>query len=392
MKLQRILATVGVALVLGVGDQAWGSDHFDGPSVLDAPTTDITDMYVFPSPRDPGRLVLVQNVYPQADKTTWFSDLLEYRFRLRPVSIAGTRSNAGFRVGTTEIVFSCTFERVTHAAGRHAQQGQCKTPEQAVETTVNQAGSEDDFAKAGIRIFAGLRADPFFMDVTGFVRSFKEGKLDFTGKNLADGKNVLSLVLEIDAARFLPDPRGMYGVVSELKTRGSMNVVLDTFGRPEVTNVILSDPSFDTVNSTFDLRDQYNRYDPFGKAGPYAGPYRARFDANLHRIDSLDGRIDWPLKDGAHPLSALQLADFTVVDLSKPAGMGSWFEIERAIVAGRPHQTGGGRTLNDDICDIQYTFLVARDRERVSDGVDRPTKPAGDTFPYLRDPIALNQG
>lgn len=35
------------------------SDHISGPRAIANPITDITDMYAFPSPERPGRLVLV---------------------------------------------------------------------------------------------------------------------------------------------------------------------------------------------------------------------------------------------------------------------------------------------------------------------------------------------
>lgn len=383
----RIIATTTLALALWKTTSA--SDHFDGPSVLDDPTTDITDMYVFPSPEQPERLVLIMDIYPNAGPSKWFSDALEYRFRLSPVSISNTRANAGFKVSEDEVVFSCTFNDLKNAADSMTQHGQCRTPKGKIELTVNQATADQDYSESGVRAFAGLRLDPFFMDVEGFIRSLKQDKINFRGKNSAHRINCLSIIIEFDSKKFLPDAKGMYGIVAEIRTRGKMPIVMDTFGRPEVTNVILDDPGYDQVNQSIDVRDLYNRNDPFADAdaGPYAGPFRTRFDANLHRIDSLDGNIDWPLKDGVHALTELQFADFTVIDLSKPVGVGSWFEIEKAIVEGREHTTGGGRWLNDDICDVQYTYLIARDRKKIGDGVDQPTKPATDRFPYLWDPL-----
>ena len=375
------------ASVLAGANFAAASDHFDGPAVLGDPTTDITDMYVFPSPEKPGRLVMVMNVIPNSGTTRWFSHTLDYRFRLRPVSIAGTGTQAGFKVGNRGILFRCVFSDLKLAKGRGRQTGHCHGPTGEINFTVGRVTSDKEFKRHGIRVFAGSRLDPFFMDVPGYVCSFKEGRLNFTGKNLALGNNTLSIVIEVESRRFLPNPKGMYGVVSEVRSRGRMSVVLDTFGRPEVTNVILADSSFDNVNRTIDVRDLFNRHDPFTKAKAYAGPYRARFNANLHQLDKMDAKIDWPMQNGVHPLTALQLADFTVIDLSKPFGKGNWFEIEKAIVEGRKHQTSGGRWLDDDICDIQYTFLIARDREQISDGVDKPTRWAAKKFPYLRKPV-----
>jgi hypothetical protein len=83
----------------------------------------------------------------------------------------------------------------------------------------------------------------------------------------------------------------------------------------------------------------------------------------------------------------LLLADFLVVDTSKPFSDDSDLEIERAVLAGRPHVTCGGRSLEDDIIDTLYTVLVGGlDGPLISDGVDRPTQPASRRFPYLVPP------
>ena len=386
MKIRTFFALAAAMMAVATVSPAVASDHFDGPAVLGDPTTDITDMYVFPSPENPDRLVLVMDVLPNARTTRWFSHVLDYRFRLRPVKISETGGKAGFAVGEQEISFRCVFSDLKQSTTSEGQTGHCHSPKGEIHFKVGRQMSDEQFRKTGVRVFAGPRLDPFFMDVPGYIRSMKEGRLNFIGKNSAQDKNALSIVLEFDRSRFLSQPDGMYAVVSEVRSRGEKPVVLDTFGRPEVTNVILDNPSFDRVNRTIDVRDLFNQQDPFGKPGAYSEPFRARFNANLHRMDMMDGQLDWPLKDGAHPLTALLMADFTIIDLSKPVGVGSWFEIEKAIVEGREYKTGGGRWLDDDICDIQYTFLMARDRKKISDGVNQATKPASRTFPFLRDP------
>ena len=62
------------------------SDHISGPRALADPIADITDVYAFPSPETPGRLVLVMNTLPFAKPFDAFSEGLVYRFRLRPLS------------------------------------------------------------------------------------------------------------------------------------------------------------------------------------------------------------------------------------------------------------------------------------------------------------------
>ena len=70
------------------------SDHISGPRALSDPIADITDVYAFPSPERPGRLVLVMNTLPFAKPWDALSDGLIYRFRLRPL-IAGRARRRG---------------------------------------------------------------------------------------------------------------------------------------------------------------------------------------------------------------------------------------------------------------------------------------------------------
>jgi hypothetical protein len=52
--------------------------------------------------------------------------------------------------------------------------------------------------KDGLHVYAGLRADPFFLDVQALLDSQKTGRLAFkaVGTNSLIGLNVLSIVVE----------------------------------------------------------------------------------------------------------------------------------------------------------------------------------------------------
>jgi hypothetical protein len=129
--------------------------------------------------------------------------------------------------------------------------------------------------------------------------------------------------------------------------------------------------------------------DGFHLADGYLGAYRARLNANLAFWDGLDGTVDWPADAGGnHPLVDLVLADHLVVDCGKPyQERGSFLEIERAALNGTEHRTCGGRALNDDVMDTFFTLLInAGTGPTIRDGVDRSTRPASPTFPYLAEP------
>ena len=113
-----------------------------------------------------------------------------------------------------------------------------------------------------------------------------------------------------------------------------------------------------------------------------------RLDANLSFFDGLDGKTAWPLgPDGRHPLRDLLIDDFLILDLAHPFAPGSFLEIERSVLADQPHESAGGRWLDDDILDDLLTLLVnGGGGERFGDGVDAPSKPASRTFPYVREP------
>jgi hypothetical protein len=366
------------------------SDHISGPRALAEPISDITDVYAFPSPERSGHLVFVLNTLPFAQPSARFSDGLVYRFRLRPVTLGVRDDPALFVAGAKEFAFDCVFSPPVGAdgAGGPEQEGACTTP--AGETCSFSVDDERGGSAHGVRVFAGPRWDPFIMDAPAALKTIATGKLAFTdpGSIFLDGKNVLSLVVEVDCARVLGGVE-LVGAVAETLTRGKLAVRLERVGRPEVKNLMLAPKQFDTVNRDLEIRDLYNMEDAFGLAPAYQGAYRARLNANLAFWDGLDGNQDWPADaNGAHPLTELLLADFLIVDVTKPyAEQGSFLEIELAARGARAHQTCGGRALNDDVMDTLFTLLInAGNGPRIRDGVDQATMPASRTFPYLASP------
>ena len=359
------------------------SDHISGPRALSDPIADITDVYAFPSPERADRLVLVMNTLPMAGPSDLFSEGLIYRFRLRPLTAADQGWH--FVPAETEYVVDCVFAGPDPVVG--VQRGTCTSP--TGETVSFSVNDPDGGAGAGLRVFAGVRWDPFIMDARAALRTLATHELAFTdhGSIFLDGKNVLSVVVELDVR--LLGGEALVGVVAETLTRGALNVRIERVGRPEVKNMMLAPKEFDPVNRDLEIRDLYNMEDAFHLGDSYVGAYRARLNANLAFWDGLDDKVDWPLDDeGNHPLTDLVLADFLVVDVTKPyVEHGSFLEIELAARRGRPHQSCGGRTLNDDVMDTVFTQLVnAGQGPVITDGVDSASRPATATFPYLAAP------
>ncbi len=357
------------------------SDHFSGPAVTGDPAVDITDFYAFLSPERPGNLVLIMDVFPMATSQSFFSDVVTHRFRLRPLQ----QSDRSIKHSVEEFSIDVRFSDVPGETS--AQKAIAVTSDgREASFVVGEA-----FEKDGMRIFAGLVSDPFFMDVEAALRTDMSGKLSFdTAANTVGFRDVLSIVVEIPLSPIVECFKGvtLVGAVAEtLVTRRGKPIRLERVGRPEIKNVIMANPTRDPRTRGVELRDLYNREDAFALSDVYRPLYESRLDANLAFFDGLDGTTAWPVAtDGHHPLRDLIVDDFLILDLAHPFNAGAFLEIERALVNDRPHQSCGGRWLDDDILDELLMFVTGDGPERLGDGVDAPTKPASLSFPYVREP------
>ncbi|HYX32413.1 MAG TPA: DUF4331 family protein [Oligoflexus sp.] len=367
------------------------SDHGSGPRALTDSTVDITDMFVFPSPEQSGALVLILNVFPLAGPTAHFSDVVDYRFRIRPVKVPSPGTGTSFAVSEKEYIFSCRFGIPREGTGgtQHMQEGTCTAPNgQTVSFRVN---DDEGSSGKGFRTFVGRRMDPFFFDGPAVIQSFAARKLEFksTGNNTMYRQNVLSIIIEFEVSTMFAAGDGpLFAIVGETVIAGRPMIRLERFGRADIKNVVLFPKDADPVNRDLEIRDLFNQEDAFKLGAAYLGAFRSRMNANLAVWDNIDGTIDWPLDPrGTHPLTELLLADFMVVDISKPFAEDSYFEIEQAVLKGTSHKTCGGRAPNDDCMETFMTIMInAGHGPRISDGIDKPAVPATRIFPYLVPP------
>lgn len=367
------------------------ADHLDGPRAFADPPIDITDVFAFPSPKRPGYWTFIINVFPFAGTSAFFSDGVKYKLRIRPAKIRATGPKAAFDIGEKEYLFTFTFKppRKLFFSQQLWQEGSCILP--TGEKISFQVHDRTGVEAKGVRLFAGLRLDPFFMDAKAIIITERTGKMVFQpqSQNSIENANVLSIILEVETAKLFASEDGMlWAIAAETETGGKIPACLDRFGRPEITNITMGNKAFDSINHDLEIRDLYNQEDSFNLSPYYIGAYRSRINANLAHWDKIDGKTDWPLDEqGNHPLTELLLADFMIADFSKPYSENSYFEIEQSMLKGVEHQTCGGRTPNDDVIDTILTlYITGGNGDRIRDGVDRATQLAGDTFPYLKEP------
>jgi CubicO group peptidase (beta-lactamase class C family) len=172
------------ALILAAGSTP-AADHLDPPAGAGDPLADILDLYAFIAPLcwsqydagcggDPEELILAITVNPAATGATRFSPDLVYHFHLE--------NEAG---ETGQIDCSFNREQVVTCTGLGGL---------SVQSRVGEIARNGD-----IRVFAGLRDDPFFFDQEAFDELAASGLSAFSppGADYHAGSNVMALVLGI---------------------------------------------------------------------------------------------------------------------------------------------------------------------------------------------------
>lgn len=148
----RSIRTLGVVLAVGVPLAALAADHGDLPSAVSSrePSADITDLYAWMT-ADATRLNLVAAVSPGAGRGATFSDAVVYQFAVSSAS--------GYGQPQDSTLITCKFIdgiNVECWAGDDYAVGDPS----AAQGIVSDNG--------GLRVFAGLRDDPFFLEYVGF--------------------------------------------------------------------------------------------------------------------------------------------------------------------------------------------------------------------------------
>ncbi len=359
------------------------SDHVDGPRQIGDPASDLTDLFAFTSPENPGRMVLALDVFPSAGVSAMFSNAINHSIVVRHVTVAGLGKAAKFKTGDHEYRFNCRFSDLEHgpASAPPIQRGTCTFPDgQKLDLVVNDekgASTPDGM----FRVFAGLRSDPFFL--AWFMGVLKKAP------NLLEHDNVLSIVIEFDPRRALETDKGsLFGVIAETSPVpapptpiGRPPPRFDWVGRPEQTNMRLNNAGM----KGDDLRDLWNQQTPFAVAEELKPLFRQRLIDSLTVWDMRDGKADWT-PSALAAAANVYLDDFLLFDVSKPMSDTSFFEIEKSTLQGKDYQTGGGRTINANVVDMMITWMVNNDREFLQGGATGATKSGVNKFPYLASP------
>ena len=157
-----------VPALLLVKMKAHGSDHADTPAIAATPGADLTDLYIFPSPTNSNNVVLAMCVHPliasgqtTADKA-YFDPNVLYQFK---IDVNGD--------SVEDLVIQAKATG-TGASQQIQVSGPVKPSRTGVQTvfetpngTVGALNTPFTLTN-GVKVFAGVREDPFFFDLNQF--------------------------------------------------------------------------------------------------------------------------------------------------------------------------------------------------------------------------------
>jgi len=117
-----------------------------------------------------------------------------------------------------------------------------------------------------IRLLAGRRSDPFFVDVEGTLHGFA-----WTGHDDNAGHNVSSIVLEVPADMLFAGPQiGVWATISRRRADGTLEQ-MDRDGNPTLNPFINPDGEKDLYNSRQPADDVANYLGPWSQVLEKAG-------------------------------------------------------------------------------------------------------------------------
>ena len=322
------------------------SNHFSADNLKfpgDDRRLDLTDVFVFKSPDDPDKTMLIIDSNPTSAPPPIPAPTTGPEFYPGAVYRINIDNDGDAQ---TDVAFTFIFSEYEN--GRQTGTAWCATgaearqPESPGEVLAPSLPvSFDDMAEpiqAGpVRLFTGLRSDPFFADVEGALHGFQ-----WTGHDDFAGNNVDSIALEVPSDMLGGDMVGVWAAISRRRDDGTLEQ-MDRGGNPTINPFVNPDGA----------KNLYDSRQPVDDVANYLGPWSKT------------------LENGGYPpeeakAAAMQmLPDILRYDRTKPSTYPN------------------GRKLTDDVFSMRFAWL--------SHGNIPPSglNPHGDLqahFPYLGPP------
>jgi len=187
-----------IMIIGGYFGVSWAADHIDAPGVSST-SSDITDFYAFQSPENNDNMVFVCNLMglmdPTATAAANFDEqvMIEFNIDNDGNNVEDLVIQAIFKDGQVTVYGPVAPSTTGLTSGVEVTGTTTSTAISTYNGTVN-IGNEN-----GIKVFAGPRDDPFFMDFAQFGEILAGNATGFNnpGSDTFAGTNVLSVVVEV---------------------------------------------------------------------------------------------------------------------------------------------------------------------------------------------------
>jgi hypothetical protein len=401
--MNKTILRIAISASLLTSGLTHASDHIDFTGGISNSTVprelDLTDLFAWVPTQ--GRLVLGLNTNLAASTSTQFSSDHAYRFRIRKLVIDNSPAPSilvpTIQKDSTEVTIVCKVKDNT---------AKCSSENINAEAQLNNESDNDTITSKGARLFAGLRADPFILDIgwaakytkltagTGQLPPDSRPSRSRKPENFSDYLNVLNFTIELDTAKLFGGNADYIAVAADvIKETGSEIKIIDRVGRPELTNMTIRADK---------VKEIYNTVDVFNIPSELNKQFQFYIGAGVSGWDKLDKVSDWTTAE--LELFKQTLAnDFLVVDLksncmetdTKTGNTkfidSSYLDIEtnrRKTEGG--FRSCGGRVPTEDIIDTlvsYYTSGPSASNLTFGDGADKVRNPPVTTWPYFSKPF-----
>lgn len=320
------------------------SNHYSAANLKfpgDDARLDLTDLFVFASPDDPGTTVLIIDVNPYTAGMSAMPPFLmkpEFHpdgiYRINIDTNADAQADAAFTFVFSELRDGKQTGTAYYAAGPQARQPGPAGEVLADGTPVGFDASARPVQAGPVRLFAGVRSDPFFADADGAFHGFQ-----WTGRDAFADRNIQSIALEV--------PNGMLGAGPEIGVWGTVSVRRDG----AITQVDRGGhPTINPFVNPNNAKNEYNLRQPADDLANYLEPWSRLLEGN-----------GYPPQEAA-AAARIVLPDILRYDRTKPAGYPN------------------GRTLTGDAFSARFAWLT---NGRVGPQGLTPHDDLLTEFPYL---------
>lgn len=298
---------------------------------------DITDVYAFQKATDSSKSILIMNVNPLARANAFRPDAI---YEIRVDNDGDAHADVAFKLKFSEFSRGNQTVTIKRAAGPQAN-GRDYIGDIIIENApVSFTGTASVTESGAYKFFAGIRSDPFFFDLLGFL-----DQLHFTGSDFFADKNVFGTALELPNTALGSNPDVGVWARTLIPQDGGM-LQVDRMGRPAINTVFMHGKE----------KAMFNRAEPHTDV--------ARFTRTLVEVLEAFGHS----QSSAENLAGILLPDILTYNYNNPGGFLNGLN---------------GRKLTDDVIDAELGLVSNGALTSDGAGVHTDLIPG---FPYMGPP------